>query len=159
MVEVRPAQSADDRRFMIELLTESWGGVHAAAHGELIDASALPALIAWLDGDPAGLVTYREDGAGGWEIVTLNSAVEDAGVGSALINAVRDLARSAGAARLWLITTNENIRAIGFYQRRGFDLVALHRDAMTQSRELKPSIPLECDGIPIRHELEFALIP
>lgn len=85
--------------------------------------------------------------------------MENRGVGSALIAAARELARAHNAARLWLITTNENVRAIRFYQRNGFDLVALHHDAVTRARELKPSIPLEVDGIPLRHELEFALTP
>lgn len=67
-------------------------------------------------------------------------------------------ARREGARRLWLITTNDNTIALRFYQRRGFDLVALHRDAVTRARaELKPSIPLEIDGIPLRHELELEM--
>lgn len=54
--------------------------------------------------------------------------------------------------------TNDNTIALRFYQRRGFDLVALHRDAVTRARaELKPSIPLEIDGIPLRHELELEM--
>jgi hypothetical protein len=54
------------------------------------------------------------------------------------------------------VTTNDNAPAIRFYQRRGWDLVALHRDAVNESRRLKPEIPATgVDGIPIRHELEF----
>lgn len=155
MREAGPA----DRGKIARLLEESWGGVEVAAHGELIDASALPALIASLGGGDAGLLTYREDAAGGWEIVTLDAEIEDQGVGSALIRAVRRRARDAGATRLWLITTNDNVRAIRFYQRRGFDLVALHRDAVTRARDLKPAIAREYDGIPLRHELEFEITP
>ncbi|MNV93512.1 hypothetical protein D3C71_1882140 [compost metagenome] len=59
---------------------------------------------------------------------------------------------------MWLITSNDNTRAIRFYQKRGLDLKAVHRDAITEARKLKPSIPLiGMDGIPIRHELEFEL--
>jgi hypothetical protein len=36
-------------------------------------------------------------------------------------------------------------------------LVAVHRDAVTEARRLKPSIPREADGIPLRHELELRL--
>ena len=65
-------------------------------------------------------------------------------------------ALEAGARRLWLITTDDNTRALQFYHRRGFDLAAFHRDAVTRSRAtLKPSIPLEVDGIAVRHELEL----
>ncbi|HEX7715028.1 MAG TPA: GNAT family N-acetyltransferase, partial [Bacillota bacterium] len=61
--------------------------------------------------------------------------------------------------RLWLITTNDNLAAIRFYQLRGFVLVALHRDAIAQSRKLKPEIPLRgIDGIPIRDEIELEVV-
>jgi RimJ/RimL family protein N-acetyltransferase len=79
-------------------------------------------------------------------------------VGTALVDAVAEAARAAGAVRLWLVTTNDNLRALRFYQRYGFDLVAVHRDAIARSRALKPSIPrIGLGGIPIRHELELEL--
>ena len=78
------------------------------------------------------------------------------GVGTALLDAVRDAAVQAGCRRIWLITTNDNLRALGFYQKRGYRLVAVHRDALQRSRELKPSIPLVSpDGIPLRDEIEL----
>jgi N-acetylglutamate synthase-like GNAT family acetyltransferase len=79
--------------------------------------------------------------------------------GTALLRAIETAALEAGARRLWLITTNDNTRAMQFYQRRGFDLVAFHRDAVTRTRAaLKPSIPLEVEGIAVRHELELERI-
>jgi Acetyltransferase (GNAT) family len=67
--------------------------------------------------------------------------------------------REAGCRRVWLITTNDNLRALRFYQRRGFRLVAVHPDALARSRELKPSIPeIGLDGIPLRDELELELL-
>jgi ribosomal protein S18 acetylase RimI-like enzyme len=80
------------------------------------------------------------------------------GAGAALLEGVGALARGAGARRVWLITTNDNTHALRFYQRSGFDLVAIHRDAVAEARRLKPSIPLVGnDGVPIRHELELEL--
>ena len=60
-----------------------------------------------------------------------------------------------GSTRLWLITTNDNVDALRFYQRRGFRLVAIDRDAVERSRAtLKPGIPRTgLHGIPIRDEL------
>jgi RimJ/RimL family protein N-acetyltransferase len=79
-------------------------------------------------------------------------------VGTALIEAVTEAAREAGCRRLWLITTNDNLHALRFYQRRGFRLAALHRDGITESRRQKPSIPLiGLDGIPIRDEIELEM--
>lgn len=79
------------------------------------------------------------------------------GVGSALLGAVEELARRRGCKRLWLVTTNDNTHALAFYQRRGFVLAALHRDAVTEARKtLKPSLPLVGEGgIPLRDELEL----
>ena len=66
------------------------------------------------------------------------------------------LGRERGVGRVWLITTNDNVRALRFYQRYGFDRVALHRNAVDAARTLKPQIPrVGLDGIPVRHELEL----
>jgi len=42
------------------------------------------------------------------------------GIGSALLAAVEDMARTAGARTLWLETSNVNYPAIRFYRRMGF---------------------------------------
>jgi RimJ/RimL family protein N-acetyltransferase len=61
-----------------------------------------------------------------------------------------------GCYRLWLITTNDNEPAIQFYQRRGMTLVAIHHNALSESRKLKPEIPLiGLGGQPLRDEIEF----
>ena len=55
-------------------------------------------------------------------------------------------------------STNDNTAVLRFYQRAGWDLVGFHRNALAQSRVLKPSIPqMGLDSIPIRHELELEL--
>jgi ribosomal protein S18 acetylase RimI-like enzyme len=88
-------------------------------------------------------------------VVTLRSLREGRGIGRALLDAVRDAAVAAGCRRLWLVTTNNNLRALALYQRWGLDLVALHRHAVTDARRrLKPSLPERDElGIPISHEL------
>ena len=155
-IEVRPATPAD-LPYVRRSLTAAFHDPLLAVHGELIDAAALPGAIARAGGEPAGLLTYRVTGAD-WEIVSLAADRPGSGAGSALIDWARAAAAAAGAARLWLVTTNENVRALGFYQRRGFDLVAVHRDAVTRCRALKPAIPMVVDGIPLRHELELEIL-
>jgi len=94
----------------------------------------------------------------GCEIITLDSDQRGIGVGSALICMVEEAAEQAGCSRLWLITSNDNLPALGFYQRRGFELVAVHRRAIEQARQLKPQIPyIGFEGIPIRDEIELEL--
>jgi ribosomal protein S18 acetylase RimI-like enzyme len=105
-----------------------------------------------------GLITYRVDGDG-CEIITLNSLMERIGIGTALVKAVQSKAASSNWRRLWLITTNDNLQALSFYQRRGFSLAALHRNAVDLSRKLKPEIPqIGFNGIPIRDELELEML-
>ena len=56
------------------------------------------------------------------------------------------------------MTTNDNLAALRFYQRRGLRLVAVHRDAVRVARALKPLIPRVGNyGIPVLDELELPL--
>ena len=104
-----------------------------------------------------GLITYHIAGDQ-CEIVTLDSLVEGIGIGTALIEAVKQTVLAIGCKRLWLITTNDNLHALGFYQKRGFRLVAVHRNALEQSRKLKPEIPMMgLGGIPIWDEIEIEM--
>ena len=156
--EIR-ALNDGDREWVARLLTEHWASPRIVSRGRVYDGDRLPGFAAVRDGRPIGLATYRIDG-GDCEIVTLNSLAERQGVGSALIDAVKDVARQAGCRRLWLITTNDNVSALRFYQKRGFVLVAVHRGALEEARRrLKPEIPLVgLDGIPLRDEIELELV-
>ena len=125
--------------------------------GQVYDGPALPAFVAMRDGEPVGLATYRVDGDE-CELVSLDSLIEGVGIGSRLIEAVREKASAAGCRRLWLITTNDNMEAVRFYQKRGFVLAAVHANALETSRRLKPGIPLlGIDGIPLRDEIELEM--
>ena len=105
-----------------------------------------------------GLVTYNITNSN-CEIVTIDSIRPFSGVGTALIEAVKNIALKSGCKRLWLITTNDNMNALRFYQKRGFELVAIHRNALDISRKLKPEISLiGNDGIPLRDEIELEMV-
>ncbi|HET7170893.1 MAG TPA: GNAT family N-acetyltransferase [Gaiellales bacterium] len=152
-MNVRPL-AGGDREWAAARLRDLWGDI-VVSRGRVLDATELPGFVAEEDGQPAGLLTYRIDG-NGCEVVTIDAFPQGSGAGTALLDAVAEAARAAGCRRVWLITTNDNLRALRFYQRRGFRLAALHRDALDRSRELKPSIPdVGLDGIPLRDELEL----
>jgi GNAT superfamily N-acetyltransferase len=122
------------------------------------DLRELPTLVAEQDGEIVGIVTYApaDDSA---EITSLDALRPDRGVGTALLDAVIDVALGRGWRRLWLVTTNDNTHALRFYQRRGWDLVAVHRGAVDDARSVKPEIPeTGNDDIAVRHELELELV-
>jgi N-acetylglutamate synthase-like GNAT family acetyltransferase len=153
---VRPS-GKDDKNWITDLLTEWWASPTVVSRGKIHYADNLPGFIVERDNKPAGLSTYNINGTN-CEIVTINSLVENIGIGSALIDEVKQAARRTGCKRLWLITTNDNTAAMRFYQKRGFVFVAVHRNSIEQSRRLKPEIPtIGNDGIPIRDEIEFEL--
>ena len=144
-----------DEAWVRETLESRWGDARVVSRGAVWDPGALPGLVAEADGRRVGLLTYRP-GDGECEIVTLDALEQRRGIGTALVASVVDAARGSGLTRLWLITTNDNLDALRFYQRRGFTLAALHRGALEESRRLKPSIPeVGAFGIPIRDELEL----
>ena len=146
---------AKNRAAVCAFLTAHWFSTVMAVRGALIDLSQADGLIAREAGEIVGLVTWRDlDGAR--EILSLDSVRENRGVGTALLHRAEELARAQGRRRMLLITTNDNLRALGFYQRRGYALKALYPNAVAAARQLKPEIPLRsADGIPIRDEIEL----
>jgi ribosomal protein S18 acetylase RimI-like enzyme len=117
----------------------------------------LPGFAAFEGERCVGLVTYEIDGEA-CEIVTIDALEEGQGIGTALLDAVACVARKAGCSRVQLLTTNNNLRALAFYQKRGFRLVGLVPGAIDEERSLKPSIPLvDAAGLPIRDELHLEL--
>src|SRR3954462_15438005 len=114
MVEVRPAGPADDS-FLRQSLIGAFGAAEVVAHDELIEATVLPAGIAWQGEERVGHVTYRADPAGGWEVVSIVADRAGQGIGAALLDWVRARAERAGMSRVWLITTNDNTHALRFY--------------------------------------------
>lgn len=152
--DVRPL-TEDDRSWVRSTLKRYWASTTVVTRGRVHEADELPGFAAWRDGVEVGLLTYNIEGDQ-CEIVTHNSLAGHGGVGSCLLAEVRKVAREAGCRRLWCVTTNDNTEAMRFYQRRDFDLVAIHRGAITEARKLKPEMPdVGLDGIPIRHEVEM----
>jgi GNAT superfamily N-acetyltransferase len=151
-LRVRPAVVAD-HDVIARMLKASWGTTTVAIHGTVYDASCLPALLAEQDGRAVGLLTYTiADRA--LEIVSLDAVVRGTGVGSALLDAVTNVAREAGARRIWLVTTNDNLDALRFYQRRGMRITGVTSGAVDAARALKPSLPVTGNyGIELHDEL------
>lgn len=125
--------------------------------GISIDMTKAEGVVALENKRMIGLLTYvMRDGI--CEILSLDSLVEGRGAGTALINTAVRIAQKSGCRKMIAVTTNDNINAIRFYQKRGFDMAGFYRNALDVSRKMKPEIPLIGDnGIPLRHEIEFEL--
>ena len=154
-LEVRRVDGHDEE-WVRELLRTRWGDETVVARGRVHRPAELPGFVVVADLiEPVGLLTYSLDREQ-CEVVILDSMREGIGVGSALIDAVVHLARDVRCRRVWLVTTNDNVHAHGWYERHGFRQAAVHRGAVASSRALKPSIPLVGrDGVPITDELEY----
>lgn len=99
------------------------------------------------------LITYKLEG-NECEIISLDSVVEGNGHGTSLLKAVEEIAKKKSCLQIKCITTNDNLHALGFYQKRGYKLTKLLVNAVDEARKIKPDIPLIADnGIPIRDEL------
>lgn len=147
-----------DQSWKLATLERGWGTTTVARLAEAVDAAPLQGFVALDGNERVGLLTYLKR-AHGIEVVTIQALEQGRGVGRALMDAVYDCAVQRQASRLWLITTNDNLRAFAFYQRWGMDLRRVIRNGVDGSRRVKPSIPaIGTTGIPIRHELEFELV-
>jgi len=140
------------------LVAELWGSEVVAVHGTLFRPADLPGYIAERAGRLVGLLTYDLTGEM-LEIVTLNAIERRAGIGTLLIEASVQAARRMGCREIRLTTTNDNVDALRFYQRRGFRLAELRPGAVDRSRREKPEIPRTGDyGIPLRDEIDLVLL-
>ena len=149
----------DERAWLRATLRERWGGEGiVVGRGRVRKPDELPALVAVDEsGERVGLATYVVEGNTA-ELVTIDALRAGAGVGRRLLEAVAGAARAAGVTRLLVMTTNDNLAALRFYQRAGFRLTELRAGAVDEARSLKPSIAATgSDGIPIRDELDLVL--
>jgi len=121
-------------------------------HPEQLDGFVFEDENEWV-----GLLTFfiKDDEC---EVTSLDSLRQGKGIGTLLIDKAIEEACAENCKRLFLITTNDNLHALGFYQKRGFEIVTVYRGAVNESRKIKPSIPrIGIDGIPLRDEIELEI--
>ena len=148
---------SDDLPCLRQFWVEHWDGEEMITRGNTYRPEQLDGFVMEDGKEWIGLLTFFVKN-NECEVTSLDSLREGQGIGTKLMNAVVEEARKQGCNRVFLITTNDNMHALRFYQKRGFELVAVHRGAVNESRKLKPSIPLTgFDDIPIRDEIELEI--
>jgi N-acetylglutamate synthase and related acetyltransferases len=148
----------DDLPGLRHFWIEHWGGEEMISRGNIYRPEQLEGFVVEDGNEWIGLLTFlikdRE-----CEVTSLDSLREGQGIGSTLIDQALEEARTRGCKRLFLITTNDNLNALGFYQKRGFEIVAIYRGAINESRKIKPSISMiGMNDIPLRDEIELEMI-
>lgn len=150
--------SAETRNLVNQFFIDNWFSTDMSVRGEIIDGTKLDGFLLQEDSKIIGLVTYKfyENIC---EIISLDSKKENIGIGSALLKEVEKVATDNDCKKMRLITTNDNMRALQFYQKRGYCLTKLYPNAMDEVRKIKPSVPeLGDNDIPLRDEIELEKI-
>jgi ribosomal protein S18 acetylase RimI-like enzyme len=148
----------DDLPRLRQFWIDHWGGEEMISRGKTYRPEQLEGFVVEDGNEWIGLLTFVIDG-NECEVTSLDSLREGQGIGSILMEKAIEEARARNCMRLFLITTNDNLNALGFYQRRGFEIVTVYRGAINESRKRKPGIPLiGYNNIPLRDEMELEII-
>lgn len=150
--------TAADRDWVETFMVEHWFAPTVIVHGESYRPAEHPGFACFKGGQLLGLVTYRlaKDEI---EVLTLDSLSERQGIGSALLTAVIETAEELNLKKVWLITTNDNLNALKFYQKFGLRITSVSPGAVDRSRSIKPNIPAIGEyGIPLHDEIELSIL-
>ena len=141
-------------------LVHHWASTVIHSRDVAFQADTLPGWVACNDdGTRVGLLTHTPMSAGTeCEVITLSTSLQRGGVGTQLLEHAASQARASGCTRIFLTTTNDNLNALGFYQKRGWRLVAVYAGAVDRARITKPGIPLlGLNDIPLHDDIELEL--
>ena len=131
-------------------------GAASRQHRRTYQPEDVPGLV-WRDewGEAQGLITWHIEGDRA-EIVTLDAYQQGRHIGGRLLDGAEPSCESRGVRHATIVTTNDNLRALAFYVRRGYRIVRIALDDMDRVRKLKPNVPqLGHDNIPLRDMFEL----
>ncbi len=136
-----------------ELSRIFWGETEQIMFEMTLDVHKLPGYIAESEEDFIGFVAFET-----LEENMLIAALavlpefQRAGVGRALVHKVEEKARKLSKKNLLVSTSNDDLPALAFYQKIGFQIFAVERDVIKEKHE---RIILGFDLIPIRDEIKL----
>lgn len=156
-IQIREANK-DDSKVITALMDQHWGGEPLVVRAKKYFPSQLPGIIAYNHDSIAGFLFYTITDVE-IEIIVFEVFDKFKGLGSKILDKLKELARSKGIKRIFLMTNNDNIDALRFYQRRGFHICGIHLNSVELSRKIKPSIGYIGEyGIPLRDEIDLELL-
>jgi len=149
---IRPKTAADEA-WAVGFLKCQFNGTYLPEFFSEKSLSNFLALVAEIDGEPVGLLTYHIQ-SDACHIVSLNVSRKRIGVGESLLNRLEAEALAHACKKLICTISNDNLNALRFLQKRDFHLVAIRADAIEERRRQNPTIQLKGEyGIPLRDEL------
>ena len=150
-VFVREA-TGGERDAVVQLFTRDFGDTHIVAFGDVMDLEAAPALVAEMNGELAGALAYRLlDPVLHIVALATDPMWQRSGVGGYLLAEAELLARRLRLTRMIVSTTNDNLPALYFYQRRGYRLSEAVPNGVAQ--HVPPHNGF--GGIPVRDEIRL----
>ena len=153
-------EAADGERAVVRALFErDFGRSQLVAFGEVMNVDEMPVLVAVTHDEVSGALAYRLFGDALHIVALATDALwQRSGVGGHLVAEAELFARRLALPRVLVTTTNDNLPALYFYQRRGYRITAVRPDGiLAVTPELQPGFA----GISVRDEihLEKRLLP
>jgi aminoglycoside 6'-N-acetyltransferase I len=152
-VLVRPCEDRDRDR-VVNLFLADFGHLTIVAFGEVMHADREQALVAELRDDIAGALAWRQF-QDAFHIVALatDPLWQRSGVGGQLVAEAELLARGLGLTRVITATSSDNLPSLYFYQRHGYRITAVERDAFAVHSQV-PNAP-GFAGLPVLDEIRL----
>jgi ribosomal protein S18 acetylase RimI-like enzyme len=141
----------EDRAISLEMFRVEFGHTTMSMYGESVPLKDVPFLVAELKNEVAGALAYRTV-ADALQIVALATTPmwQRSGVGGHLVAEAELLARQNGLPRVMVATSNDNLPAQYFYQRRGYLISEVAAGAL-----IERTAAAGFAGIPIRDEIRL----
>jgi ribosomal protein S18 acetylase RimI-like enzyme len=145
--------TVENREKIVSFFKELWGSTEMVISTGIYQCDTLDGFIFEENNQIIGLVTYiiKDNEI---EVISLDSLQEGKGIGSSLMKKVEYIAKQKKLQLVSLVTTNDNMNALKFYQKRNYRIISIIPNGVNKARNIKPSIPLiGHDGIPLNDEL------
>ena len=147
--------SEKNRQQVMNFFRQHWGSSQMIISSGTYDCAMLDGYVYVKGATIIGLVTYVLRGES-LEVISLDSIQEGKGIGTFLMEEVEQFAKELVIPHIELITTNDNLQALKFYQKRGYRIINVIPNAVVEARKVKPTIPLiGNEGIPLLDELKL----
>lgn len=154
---IRPKTNHDNKT-LENFMTLNWGGEPLIVHGKKYFVKNLEGYLGFYQDECIAFLLFERQEID-WEIIVLEVMSKFSGIGTKLLNALFDEAKKNNCPQIHVMTTNDNLDALRFYQRRGFVLSDIFLNVVDYARTLKPTIPALGDyNIPIRDEIMLVYI-